>query len=161
MVEEIAVDARNIKICPAVIVVVSRGNPHAVAFTSKSGAICDVGKRPIVVVVVQAVIKTRAVFDESRDGGAVGEEDIEISIVVVVKQSHAAEDAVDYRLVLGWGIIENEWNPRRLLTIYELNRGGVLCSQKGGHPRGAQHSQRQTLEGGFSSMLCGYNFAME
>lgn len=108
---KIPVDACDVEIRSAIIVIVLCGNAHAVAFTSKSSAICDVGKGSIAIVVAQTVIETRAVFDETRNGCAVSKGNIEISIIVVVKQGEVAKGAVDYRFVLGRRVIEDELNP--------------------------------------------------
>ena len=110
MVQKIAVDTGNVEVRPAVVVVVRRCDAHAVAFTAKSSFFCDVGKRSVVVVVIQAIVEARTVFGESRDCRTIGEENVEVAVVIVVQKRDATKDTVDNGLVLRGVIIEDELN---------------------------------------------------
>src|SRR6185503_5649490 len=103
------------------VVVVSRGHANVVALAAYSGPVGDVGKGPVVIVVVQAVVEVRTILGQTWESCSVGEEDIEVAIVIVVEQADPTRDTVDHRFIRKRAIIQNERNARLFLSVFELN----------------------------------------
>ena len=85
MVEDIAVVTGNVQVCVTVVVVVGSGYSNTVAFAAHSGAIGYIGKSSIVIVVIQPIVKIGSIFHETRKARSVGEENVEITVVVIVE----------------------------------------------------------------------------
>ena len=130
MIENVAVHAGHVHVRPAVIVVIGSGNTHAIAFAANASAVGDIRERSIAVVVIQAVEKDRAILGQARDARAVGEENVEAAIIVIIEKGNAPESAIDDRLVGNGAIFQHKSNARLLLPVLEANLGifRTLCA---------------------------------
>ena len=59
------------------------------------------------IVVVEAVVKARAVFFQTWKARSVGKEDIEIAIVVIVQQGDPAGDAVNHGFIGSGAVVQD------------------------------------------------------
>jgi hypothetical protein len=73
-----------------IVVVVGCGRPDGVAFAAKAGALGYVSEGPVVVVMVEMVGKLVAILYQARKMRAIGEENIEVAVAVVVAISPTA-----------------------------------------------------------------------
>ncbi len=73
------------------------------------------------IVVVQAVRIPWSFLRQRWNLRAVSEEDIEVAVVVIVQQGHAARNAVDNRLVTRGSVVENEIDPGVRLAIFKTD----------------------------------------
>ena len=134
MVQDIAIDSGDVEIGPSVIVIIDSGSPHAVPFTRHSGSSRHLRKGSIMIVVVQPIGKCRVAFVQARNAGAVGEENIEITVVVVVQQSDATQCAVDDGLIIRSAIVQDKRHAGPFLAVLEGNSrllAGLQRSQQG------------------------------
>src|SRR5208283_458410 len=83
-------DARQKKVFVAIVVVVADRYAGIISSSSKSGLFGDVGKMALAVIFKEEVVILRGVFAECRYIGAIREENIKLTIVVVVENCDAA-----------------------------------------------------------------------
>ena len=77
-------NAGDVNILPPVVIEVADGYAHVIAIAHQPGSLCDVGERAVMVVVEEAVVVFRGLFLEGRNRRPVNEEDIQVSVVVVI-----------------------------------------------------------------------------
>ena len=133
MVERVAAVAGDVDIFEAVVVVVADRHAHAVVVlrhSGEAGLFRDIGERAVGVLVIEPVpelavglVGQFAIRHGIVDLGAVGEEDVQPSVVVVVEQSDAASHGLDQILVRGGGVFVLEVDPGGLGDVGELHVG--------------------------------------
>ena len=90
VIQRVAIDAGDKDVFISVVVVIADGDADVVAGSGQAGFFGDVGEVALAVVFEEAVVVLRRILLQSLDVGAVGEEDVELAVVVVVEDSHAA-----------------------------------------------------------------------
>ena len=120
VVEELVViDAGDVEVDESVVVVVSGGDAHGVAEAGEAGLRGDVGEGSVAVVVEEAVVEGGIGFVERWDLGAVGEEEVEQTVVVVVEGGDSAGHGFDGVAVRAGAAVEGEGDFRLLDDVVE------------------------------------------
>src|SRR6185312_9681868 len=88
-VEDVASEAGEVDVGPAIVVVVPDRSAHCVAGARKSGGRSDVGECTVVVVVVESA-GTYFLIDRHGYGRSIGEVDVRPAVAIIVQQQHAA-----------------------------------------------------------------------
>src|ERR1035441_5364227 len=122
VVEMVAGYTGDIDILPAVVVVIAYRLPHIVAIAGDTRLVGDIGESAVMIIVKQTVLVLVGFFPERWKGGAIGEIDIQVAVVVVVDQPDAGDHCL--RLILVWGgaAIRGEIQLRVRGDILETNR---------------------------------------
>src|SRR5882757_2285357 len=84
--ENIVIDPRHVKIGPSIVVEVSGRGANAISHAAHSSLLRHISKRAVVIVAIEPIGKTRICFVKTRKRGAIGEINVEISVIVVVEQ---------------------------------------------------------------------------
>src|SRR6185369_9098612 len=121
VIEKIAVEAGDVKIRMAVVVVIRSRRTHTVALSTHPRAIRHVHECSIVIIAIEPIGKLALVLHQVRKMSAVGEENVEVSVTIIVQQRHTARDPVNHRLVGKSAIVENEIDSGSRLPVFELN----------------------------------------
>ena len=100
MKELVAVNARDIEIDKAVIVIVSCPDAHRVSNALQTRGLGHIGKCAVTIVAIEAVPIAGIRLFERRDCRAIGEEDIEQAVIVVVENGYSTQHCLD-GIVLG------------------------------------------------------------
>ena len=69
-----------------------------IAFAGKAAG-SDVGKRHVAIVAKQAIMEFQTGLSETRNGSAIGEEDIRAAVVVVIESGDAAARQFDLMIL--------------------------------------------------------------
>ena len=156
-IQRVAAVVGDVEIVEAVVVVVANGHAHAVAVlrhARDARLLADVDERAVGRLVIQPVPErgiglVRLSFRWHRvvDLRAVGEEDVEASVVVVVQQRYATAHRLDQVLVRRGGIPVREGNPRCLCRVGKLHAGGGRARDhqqpRSAHRQAEAHGCRQ------------------
>ena len=124
MVERVAAVAGYVDIFEAVVVVVADCHAHAVVVlwhSGEAGLFRHIGKRAIGVLMIEPVpelavglVGQFAVRHRIVDLSAVGEEDVQPSVVVVIEQRDAAAHGLHQVLIRGGGVfvleVDSGWS---------------------------------------------------
>src|SRR6266849_4889553 len=94
MIETVLPVIRDVEVYPTIIIVVSDANALTPSRGNKSGLHGDIRESPIMIVVIQ-VVGGGLIGWESFQSGAVHNENIRPSIVVIIKDSHARSGRLD------------------------------------------------------------------
>src|ERR1700730_16446643 len=94
----------------AVVVIVADSDADVVASSSEPALLGNVGKRAVAVVSKEAIRVFGGCLVQRDDVRAVGEKNIQISVVVVVKDGHAAGHGFRRMLLKAFGAIERKRN---------------------------------------------------
>src|SRR3982751_5155469 len=78
-----------VDIVPAVVIVVADGYSHAPTDIGKTRFVCEVGKGAVAVIVIESAASLGARLHQIYRQ-RINEEDIEVAIVVVIKERHSA-----------------------------------------------------------------------
>src|SRR6266498_792517 len=91
MIEDVSSVAGNVKILPAVAIVITRGHAHTEASPCHAGFLGDVGECSIVIIMIKRVLER---FCRSKKIGrsAIDEVDIHPTIVVIIEEGASATD---------------------------------------------------------------------
>src|SRR5205823_5705752 len=95
VVEDIPTEARYINVRQAIIVVIHHRDPHSPAFPGKAGLFSDVYEMEIAVLAEQTYHRIPAVLSEVVNIRAPSHQNVELSIVVTVDESHSAARRLD------------------------------------------------------------------
>ncbi len=107
------------------------------------------------VVVIQTVVEGRAVFNQSGNASAIGEENIEIAVIIEIEYGDSAESDLDERFVFSSAVIENEVNAGSWLPVLKGDwPRGPLCSG-GSFVDGWRLSARQDAQRQDQNNPCG------
>ena len=132
VVERVAMNAADEDVLVAVVVVVANGHAGIVAGAREARFLGDVLEGAVAVVVKQAVGVFRRSLLKGLDIGAVGEEDIQLAVVVVVEDGDAAGHRLGRVALRGFAAIQREGNG----TERKMDgRGGLLLRSR---PAGKQ-----------------------
>src|SRR5713101_7455517 len=94
MIQKILAVIRDVEVEPTIIIVVSDANALTPSRGNKSGLHGDIRESRIMIVVIQ-VVGGGLIGWESFQSGAVHNENIRPSIVVIIKDSHARSGRLD------------------------------------------------------------------
>ena len=157
VIKHVAAVTSDVEVGSAVVVVVAHGHSHVVtAIAEEARWAGHVREHPLAVVVEQAVGEAGPLLlraDARRHGvfqlGAVGEEDVQPSIAVVVENGDAAAHGLDQVLLRGRRALVNKDDPALARDVGEAKRLRSLgCHlrgearephETGGHPGRAAH----------------------
>ena len=78
-------DARNKNIGPAIVIEIAYRDAHVVTIAGESRLLRDVSEGSIVIVVVETVIVFWRIFLEGWNCGAIDEENVQVTVVVVIE----------------------------------------------------------------------------
>ena len=105
MVERIATESGDVDVLEAIVVVVSDGDSHVVMVLRHPGQAClfgNIGESAVGILVIEPIpeflvglVRHVSVRHGIVDLRAVGEENIEAAVVVVIEQSYAAAHGFD------------------------------------------------------------------
>jgi hypothetical protein len=73
------------------------------------------------VVPVKAIRERLVLLYETWNAGAIGEKDIQKTIVVEIQESHSPKDRVDNRFVVGRAVIQDKLHARFWLPVFETD----------------------------------------
>src|ERR1017187_360831 len=118
----ISIDIGEEQVGPAVIVVIAYSDAHPVTRSGNSGALSNIRKRSIAVVVVQAVVILGARFHERWHLGAVDQVDVEQSIPIVVEQRDAGRHCLGLMFLWGGGVLGYEMYAGLFSDVIEPDR---------------------------------------
>src|SRR5271169_1280172 len=96
----VAVDAGDVKIDKSIIVVVAGGHSHRIADALQAGFLSYVSEGAVPVIAEEPVGVTGIVLFQRRDSRAIGKEDVEQTVVVVVEEGYSASHGFK-RVALG------------------------------------------------------------
>src|SRR6267378_2653042 len=105
-------DAGDVNILPTVVIEVTDGDAHVVAVASQSRPFRDVREGAVMVVVEKAVIVSWGLFLERRNRRPVNDEDIQISVVVVIEQTYTRDHRLRLIFVRSWTAVRHEIHTR-------------------------------------------------
>src|ERR1051326_5511978 len=127
-IENVATEAGDVKIGPAVVVVVAHRAAHReLARSRDAGLVGHVGKRSIVIVMVECAARGLA-LERAFDAGGVSEVNVGPAIAVVINEQHAAAHALDDVLFLGRRLVM-EVDTSLGRDVYELrHRAGTFLA---------------------------------
>ena len=140
-VEPITADARHEQIAPAVVVVIGRGRPHAVDRLGQPAVSGDVGKGAVPEVAKQAGGGERFVLRPGliRPRTRVDEEDVAMSVAVVVKRNHARPHGLRQELAADGAGAVREHDARCGRDVGEGDPGNF---DRHSHVRRRRHDDR-------------------
>src|SRR5437868_5127076 len=95
MEELVVVYAADIEVDKAIIVVVARGYPHAIALSLHARTERHIAKRAITIVAIQPVIVLGIGLLQRGDRCTVREKQVKPSVVVVIKGRHSTQHRFD------------------------------------------------------------------
>src|SRR5260370_5747793 len=101
-------NAGDINILPTVVVEVADGDAHVLAIAHQSGFLSDVRKRAVMVVVEKAAVIFRGLFLERRNRCPVNEEDIQVSVVVIIDYTNSRDHRLRLVFVGSWATVRQE-----------------------------------------------------
>src|SRR5580692_10797741 len=81
----ISIEAGDVQVLQSVIVKISDRYAHRITDPLDPGLLSNIGERSVAVIAIQSIPKAGIRFREGRDRSPVGEEDVEKTVVVVVK----------------------------------------------------------------------------
>ena len=155
-VEGVGAVVGEVQVDAAVAVVVRRGDPHAPTCVSGPKFPGDLGETPFPVVAVQGGARLGP-LGKPAHAGAVGEEDVEVAVAVLVEEGDPSGGAFEDQLLFGGAADYGSCEPRLGGDVDEAGvplPGG--CGRAGtgllpGHPRpggGIRGSSRSSCPGG-------------
>src|SRR3981081_244860 len=97
----VAVDACDEEVDMAVVVVVSGGDTHSIAFAPYAGRFGDVSEPAVSVITIEAIEIAWVGFIHLRQARSVHEINIGKAVVVVIEHGHAGQHGLDLMLVRG------------------------------------------------------------
>src|SRR5260370_27661620 len=86
----IPVHAGDVEINESVVVIVACRYSHRITDALQAGFLSYIGKGAVPVVVEEPVRVTGIAFFEGRDGRAIGKEDVQPTVIVVVEERYSA-----------------------------------------------------------------------
>ena len=109
----------DVDVGPTVIVIVSDRHTHSIADASDTSLFGHIRKCPVMVVVVQAIPIFWALLLKRRNRSAVYQEDIQIAVIVVIRQAHAGDHR--FRLILVWSgaAVAHESQTRAMSDLFK------------------------------------------
>jgi len=143
VVEPVAVHAGDENVLEAVVVVVADGDSVVEAGAGEARAFGDVFEVAVAVVLEEAVGVFRGGLLQRSDVGAVGEEDVEMAVVVVVEDGHAAGHGLRRVALGGLGAIEPEVDG----PVDEMDRRGGFWPQRAARARRARPRRAERVHG--------------
>ena len=81
--------AGDVNVLPAVVIEITDGDAHIVAVSRQPGLLGNIREGSVMIVVEQAVVVFRGIFFEGWNRRAINEEDVRVSVVVVVDETNA------------------------------------------------------------------------
>jgi len=141
--ELVVVDAGNVKIDEAIIVIVSDGHSHRIADALQAGLLRYIGEGAIAVVAEEAVGITGIALLKRWDGRAIGKENVQQALIVVVEESHSAGHGFKCVALRTDTILERELDLRLFDDVLELD------------PRCSRHSRIRGLFAGSGATRLG------
>src|SRR5581483_9628404 len=140
VIKNVAAVAGDVEIFETVVVVVADSHAHAVEVlrhSAKTGTFGHIGESAVRVLVVQAIpeflaglIRRLSVGHRIGELGAVGEEDIQPAVVVVIEGGHAAAHGFDQVFVRSGGILLDEIDMALRGDVSELHAGRGLSGRR-------------------------------
>ena len=137
MIERVSKDAADEDVLISVIIVVANGNRGIVTGACESRFFSHVGKCSIAIISEQPVrVFWRGLF-QARDIGAVGEENVQISVIVIVEDGNTSSHRLRDVPLRGFATVQREGDRegREMDGCLDLFRGGcplLLREQCGG-----------------------------
>jgi len=120
--ELVVVDAGNVKIDEAIIVIVAGGHSHGVADALQASFLGYIGEGGIPVVAEEPVGITGIALLKRRDGRAIGKENVQQAVIVVVEDSNAAGHRFKRVPLRTDAVLELELDLRLFDDVLELDR---------------------------------------
>ncbi len=118
--------AGNENIGPAIVIEIADCDSHIVPIARQAGLFRDVCEGLIMVVVVEAVVVFRRVFRQRWNCSAVEEEDVQISIVVVIEQGDARNHRFGLILVWSWTAVLEKIHTGFCCDVFETDGAGMV-----------------------------------
>src|SRR5450432_1403581 len=88
----------DVKIIPAVVIVVAHANALAPARGLEPGGFRDIGERPIVIIVVK-MIRRRVLSRRTLQRGSVHQENVRPSVIVIIEDRYSRAGSFDDELL--------------------------------------------------------------
>src|SRR5258708_106822 len=92
--------AGHIDVVKAIVIVVTNGDPHSPADVGETGLVCNISKSPVAVVVIESAAGLATRLHQVHRQ-RVNKKDIEVAVVVIIKERHTATHGFDDVLLLG------------------------------------------------------------
>jgi len=118
--------AGNKNIGPAIVIEIADCDSHIVTIARQAGLFRHVCEGPIVVVVVEAVVVFRRVLRQRWNCSSVEEEDVQVSIVVVIEQGDARNHRFGLILVRSWTAVLEKVHTGLCGDVFETDGAGVV-----------------------------------
>jgi len=118
--------AGDINILPAIVVEIADGDSHVVAIALESGLLRDVCEGAVVVVVEQAVVVFGRVFFEGWNRSPVNQEDVRVSVVVIIDQTNARDHRFRLVFIRSRATVRKEVHTGASRDIFETDAAGVV-----------------------------------
>ena len=118
----VAVHTGDVQIYQAVVVIVSGSYSHGIACSLQTCFLRDVGKGAISVIAKQPVVVGRIGLFKGRNIGAIGEENIQQPIIVVIKHRNSTGHSFDRVSLRAEAVLKCEDDFGALNYIVEVNR---------------------------------------
>ncbi len=117
----VAVDAGHVKIDKSVVVVVAGRYSHRIADALQSGLLGYIGEGAVSVVAVEPVVVTGIALFQRRNGRAIGKENVEQAVVVVVEDRDSAHHCFKRVALRTDAVPELELDLRLFDDVLELD----------------------------------------
>src|SRR5262245_49891914 len=127
----IAADASDEKVDAAVVIVIGGGCAHAEAFAAKPGGFGDIFEDALTPIPVQAIPPRRVRLRKARLSGAVGEEDVDPSVAVIVEGRDPARHGLDLVLLRSRAIAQNGIDAAARAYVLKGDGRGVGIQRTG------------------------------
>ena len=133
VIEDVAAEAGDVKIGPAVVIVVADRTAHGQAGFGQPRFLGHVGEGAVVIVVVENT-QCGLAFQSHVDGRRIGEIDVGPTVAIVVKDDHAASHRFeDVLLFLGRCVSKGDSSLRGI--ILQLRDGAIGAFERFGARR--------------------------
>ncbi len=120
----VAVDSGHVKIDESIIVVVAGGHSHRIPDPLQARFLGYIGEGAVPIVAEEAVPVTGVGLFQRRDGRAIGEEDVEQAVVVVVEDTDSTRHGLKRVPLRTDAVLEFEFDFGLFDYIFELDRRG-------------------------------------
>src|ERR1035438_9782909 len=128
----VPIDIGEEQVWPAVIVVIAYSDAHPVPRSGDSGALSNIRKRSIAIVVVQAVVILGPRLHQRWHRGAVDQVDVEQSIPIVVEKRNASRHCLGLMFLWGGGVLGHEMYAGSFSDVLEPDRARRVALGKYG-----------------------------
>ena len=143
-IQNVTAHSRHEQIGMTVVIVVGGGDSHAITIAGQAGPSCHIFEHAISAIAVEAIPVTGVILGEAGLGRAVGQEDVEQTVAIVVEEGDAAGHGFDLVLFTGnRAAAENEVHAGTAADLFERDGDGRRrpdgrrqqnANQKGAHP---------------------------